>query len=81
MVSGLVIQTRAIDNGKLALNMTAAGAANSIWKGTGTKAQNKPTAKALAMDFLLKTMPSRVEEAVQLVNIYTNKKSTPRYKF
>jgi hypothetical protein len=54
MVKGLVIQTNAMDNGILAENITAPGAANSIWKGTGTKAKNNPTAKALDIERRLK---------------------------
>ncbi|SHE20387.1 hypothetical protein BBROOKSOX_377 [Bathymodiolus brooksi thiotrophic gill symbiont] len=51
---GLVIHTNAIATGKLAEKIIALGAANNIWNGTGIKAQNKPTAKALEIDFRLK---------------------------
>jgi hypothetical protein len=51
MVMGFVIHTNAIATGKLAEKIIALGAANNIWNGTGIKAQNKPTAKALEIDF------------------------------
>ena len=41
MVSGLEIHTKAIAKGRLALKITAPGAASSIWNGTGIKAKNK----------------------------------------
>jgi hypothetical protein len=41
----------------LAEKIIALGAANNIWNGTGIKAQNKPTAKALEIDFRLKLPP------------------------
>ncbi|SMN16155.1 hypothetical protein CRYPD_893 [uncultured Candidatus Thioglobus sp.] len=50
----MVIHTNATATGKLAEKIMALGAANNIWNGTGIKAQNKPTAKALEMDFRLK---------------------------
>src|SRR5690554_1439921 len=48
MVSGLLIQTRTTDKGRLALNQMAQKAAASIWKGIGIKQNQTPTRKALA---------------------------------
>ncbi len=46
MVTGLVIQTSPTEMGRFTRKTMAAAAASSIWVGSGTKAQNSPTAMA-----------------------------------
>lgn len=54
MVMGFEIQTRTTETTKLALSQIAKAVAGIIWKGTGTKAMNKPIANPRDVDFRFK---------------------------